>query len=379
MMRRVWAAALALLLVLTGCAGNGGEEAAKGTPWEELTVTDTLELDYAKQFSVSYYTEGYRKIDIEQTGEFLVIPEGKEVPAGLPENIVPLRQPLDQIYLVSTSVMDFFRTLEGLPQVAFSGTDAKGWYIPEAREAMEDGSIRYAGKYRAPDYESLLSGGCDLAIENTMILHIPEVKEKLEALGIPVIIERSSYEAEPLGRMEWVKFYGVLLNKEEEAKAAFDRCLAQLEGLSDTEQTGKRAAFFYITSNGAANVRKSSDYVPRMMEMAGGSYVFDQMGNDTALSTMSMDMESFYAGAKDADILLYNGNLDGGVKTIAELLDKAPVLADFKAVQEGKVWCTEKSLFQETMCLGDMILDMHRIFAEEDPSDEELTYFSRLS
>lgn len=367
------------LALLTGCSGGGTVSQASGTPWEDLSVTDTLKLDYAEQFSVSYYTEGYRKINIEQTGEFLVVPEGKEIPAGLPENIVPLRQPLDQIYLVSTSVMDFFRTLEGLPQVAFSGTDAKGWYIPEAKEALEDGSIRYAGKYSAPDYESLLSGGCDLAIENTMLLHTPEVKEKLEALGIPVLIERSSYETHPLGRMEWVKFYGVLLNREEEAQAAFDRCLAQLEGLTDTEQTGKRAAFFYITSIGAANVRKSGDYVVKMMEMAGGSYVFDQLGDDTALSTMTMDMESFYAGAKDADILLYNSTIDGGVKTIAELLEKAPLLADFKAVREGKVWCTEKSMFQETMCLGDMILDMHRIFAEEDPSDEELTYFYRLS
>ena len=31
------------------------------------------------------------------------------------------------------------------------------------------------------------------------------------------------------------------------------------------------------------------------------------------------------------------------------------------------MWCTEKSLFQETMGLGDMILDIHRILTEEEP------------
>ena len=76
---------------------------------------------------------------------------------------------------------------------------------------MREGSLIFAGKYSQPDYELLLSEQCRLAIENTMLLHNPEVKEKLEQIGIPVIVERSSYEPEPLGRMEWVKFYGALL------------------------------------------------------------------------------------------------------------------------------------------------------------------------
>ena len=76
---------------------------------------------------------------------------------------------------------------------------------------MEDGRMLYAGKYNAPDYERILSGSCDLAVESTMIYHSPEVKEQLERLGIPVLVERSSYERHPLGRMEWLKLYGVLL------------------------------------------------------------------------------------------------------------------------------------------------------------------------
>ena len=62
---------------------------------------------------------------------------------------------------------------------------------------------------------------CDLAIESTMIYHNPEVKEKLEQLGIPVLVERSSYESHPLGRTEWMKLYAVLLGKEEAAETAF--------------------------------------------------------------------------------------------------------------------------------------------------------------
>lgn len=87
---------------------------------------------------------------------------------------------------------------------------------------MENGEISYAGKYSAPDYERIVSANCGLAIENTMIYHTPEVKEQLEKFGIPVLVERSSYESDPLARMEWVKLYGILFDKEAEAETFFN-------------------------------------------------------------------------------------------------------------------------------------------------------------
>ena len=82
--------------------------------------------------------------------------------------------------------------------MALSGTQAENWYLDAALTAMEQGEIAYAGKYSAPDYEMILSADCGLAIENTMIYHTPEVKEQLEKFGVPVLVERSSYESDPL-------------------------------------------------------------------------------------------------------------------------------------------------------------------------------------
>ena len=98
----------------------------------------------------------------------------------------------------------------------------------------------------------------ELAIENTMISHTPEVKEQLEKFGIPVMVDYSSYEKNPLGRTEWVKLYGLLTGHEEEAEEAFEAEAGSLRGtVSQEEPTGKTVAFFYITSTGEANVRKS--------------------------------------------------------------------------------------------------------------------------
>ena len=61
-----------------------------------------------------------------------------------------------------------------------SGIDASGWYIEEAKQAIEDGKIQFAGKYSEPDYEMLIDQDCDIAIESTMILHTPKVQEMIE-------------------------------------------------------------------------------------------------------------------------------------------------------------------------------------------------------
>ena len=383
------ASALVVLLyslLLSGCAHTAGVASAPkqavstGPDWGTLTVDEILPLQYATQFTVTQYKDGYALIDITDGFRYLVVPEGMAAPTGLDENIAVLYQPLDCIYLAATSAMDLFRAINGVGAIRLSGADADGWYIDEAKQALKAGTMRFAGKYSAPDYELIYSEGCDLAIESTMIYHTPEVKEQLEKLGVPVLVERSSYESDPLGRMEWLKLYGVLLGKEALAEKLFAQEVAAVDGILSQTGTGKTVAFFYITTTGIVNVRKSGDYVAKMIAMAGGKYVFsDNVDDGNALSTVTMSMEAFYDGAKNADVLIYNGTIGGTLQTMVELLAKSPLLADFKAVQSGNVWCTEKNLFQEPMGLGKLIIDMHTILTQDDPGSAKLTYLHRLT
>ena len=383
-MRRAAAFVLMVLLFMcglfTGCS-RGSEDTgeAEGPAWDTLTEESVLPLSYAKEFSVTVYSGGYQLIEIASSGRFLTVPEGKAAPSGLPEDLVPLYLPLDRMYLAATSAMDFFRTLECIGSIRLSGTNTEGWAIPEAREAMKAGNMLFAGKYSAPDYELIFAEKCDLAIESTMIYHTPEIKEQLEKLGVPVLVERSSYEEHPLGRMEWIKLYGALLGKETEAERLFKEETERVEALDGLSGTGKTAAFFYINAAGTVNVRKSTDYVPEMIRLAGGSYVFSDLDSGSALSTVNLTMEAFYDSAKDADVLIYNSTIDGEIRTIDELLKKSPLLSDFKAVGSGDVWCTEKNLFQEPMGLGRLIEDFHRVFSGDIPEDGQLMYLHRLT
>ena len=385
----VWTAGILAALMLCACSGRETERSGSlsGEPataeirpdWNEMKPVSSLDLLYADQFAVDYYDDGYSLITIAGEDRFLVVPEDAGLPENLEDDIVILQQPLDNLYLVATSAMDFFRALDSIGHIALSGTDVDGWYIEEAKEAMETGEMEYAGKYSAPDYEKILEEDCDLAVESTMIYHTPEVQEQLESFGIPVLVERSSYESHPLGRMEWIKLYGVLLDKEKEAEAYFNGRIREVEDIMAQENTGKTVAFFYISSNGYVNVRKTGDYVSKMIPLAGGQYIFQDLGDEeNALSTMNMQMESFYAQAKDADYLIYNSTMDGELQTLDDLLAKSELLEEFKAVQNGNVWCTEKNLFQETTGLSVMIQDIHRMLTEDNGELDKLTYMHRL-
>ena len=219
----------------------------------------------------------------------------------------------------------------------------------------------------------LVADGCSLAIENRMISHSPEVVEKLNDFGIPVMIEYSSYESHPLGRVEWVRFFGALLDKEDVADEIFQKQVKILESMpKDTANQEERptVAFFFITSNGLVQVRRTNDYVPKMIELAGGSYIFqDLTDEDTKRSTVNMQVEEFYNGAKDADYLIYNSSIDGGVQSLDELFAKCSLLKDFKAVQEGNVWCTTNDMYQQSLSVGYMMEDIYAMLnggAEED-------------
>lgn len=337
-----------------------------------------MELDYAEGFSLTRYDSGYELIALSDGSRFLLIPEDKDVPVNLDEGMIPLKRPVDTIYLAATAAMDMFVSLGSLDLISLSGTQENRWCMEEAQNAMKNGAIRYAGKYNAPDYELILDSGCSLAIESTMILHCPEVKEELEGLGIPVLIDRSSYESHPLGRTEWIKLYGALAGKEEEAIRIFEEQKELLASLSDTQDGGKTVAFFYVTSNGMVNVRKSGDYIPKMIELAGGRYLFSDLGDDGARASMNMQMEEFYAAARDADYLIYNSTTQGELLTKELLLQKSPLFADFKAFQEGNLYFVAKDFYQESTSAGKFIVDVHTMLHPEELKNGTFFYLSKM-
>ena len=147
-----------------------------------LECTGKLKLDYATGFDVYYYENDYALIDVHDSAQYLLVPDGQEAPDGLASDVIVLQKPLNRIYLAASSAMALFRALDSLDCIKMTGIDASGWYIQEAKDAIEEGAMQFAGKYSEPDYEMLVDEDCDVAIESTMIYHTPDVKEMLEEI-----------------------------------------------------------------------------------------------------------------------------------------------------------------------------------------------------
>lgn len=373
--KMIFTVVTAFIIMLSGCSKT--EKIPENyIEIEGLVFSERVELIYAEQFAIDRYEDGYSVIHTMNGESFLLVPEGEKTPDGLSESITVIEKPTKNIYLTATSAMGLFAELEQGEAVKFSGTKADDWYIDYARQAMENGTMLYAGKYREPDYEMLLENECMLSIQSTMIDHSPEVKDKLNELGIPVFVDYSSYETHPLGRSEWIKVYGEMTDTSELARQLFSAQAEQLDSISE-QSTGKTAAFFYISTSGQAVTRKSGDYVTKMIELAGGENVFENLGDDKATSSVTMEMEQFYSQAKNADFIIYNSTIGGEITTVEQLIAKNELLADFKAVQNGNVWCTKENLFQETMKLGTVISDFNSIFTG-DTENEPPVFLFRL-
>ena len=365
-----------------------------------LTCESVLPLKYAECFNVYYYNDGFKLIDVPLSGMYLIVPEGADVPEELEAydstgskvaasdlaaagvtpsdaDLTIIRQPLQNIYMAATGVMSFYDELGALDSVTMTSLDESGWTIDAPIKALQEGSMVFAGKYSTPDYEMLIDRACDLALQSTMILHTPEVQEMEEDLGIPVFIDRSSYELSALGRIEWIKLYGAMMNKEDVAEEKFKIQEDIVNSLQDFENTGKTVAFFSINSNREVVVRRTQDFIPRLIEEAGGKYVFDDLTNPGSNSaSVQLNMETFYDAAVNADFLIYNGTIQEPLKSIDDLVAKDALFAEFKAVKEGNVWQVDSRWYQSTATVGSLITDLNAMITGKD--DTGLVFMTKL-
>lgn len=343
-----------------------------------LTGENPVALSYAKKLTIDSYDNDNYIVTINGNEKYLIT-EDKEGfgDKNVPKDLRVINTNPKSIYVVGTGSMDYFVTLDELTNVKYSSLDAGDWDNDEVNEALREGYIEYAGKYSAPDFELLRAKGCDLIVENTMITHSPEVLLQLQKLDFPVIIDYSIYEESILGRMEWIKLYGLITGKIDEAKEAFgeqEKIISNLKVNSNEEST-LSIGFFAITSQGTVSVRKIDDNVCDIIRLAGGKYGFADTIDSKGTGSITIQMEEFYNAAKDCDILIYNSTIAGEVTSKEELASKCELIRKCRAFSEDKIYCTTAGFYQSVMELGEITRDVNKIIN----GDDDLTYLVKVN
>jgi len=142
--------------------------------------------------------------------------------------------PIKNLVVTSTTHIPALEALGGLDKlIGFPDTQ----YISSmpARQLISEGKIKELGKNETLNTEMVLEMQPDaivgFAMDNTNATY-----ELLQKAGIPVLFNGDWTEQTPLGKAEWIKFFGVLLNKQEQAEKLFNQIEASYNNIKQVAE-----------------------------------------------------------------------------------------------------------------------------------------------
>ena len=177
-----------------------------------LEYLSTDAIAHSWLYKVHRYSQGCTAVEVAGVGKYLIVPEDAELPVGIEEEAIVIRQPIASLFASGEGAMQMLQLLCGEDE--------------ERTLASWD--------HAAPDYAALLKSSCDLmivpeAFADSGDAAIADVKERLGLLGIPMFVDRSADEETDAAKAEWIKVYGIILGCEKEANALFEKQIAELE------------------------------------------------------------------------------------------------------------------------------------------------------
>lgn len=361
------------------CAACGG----KGKTATFSSGGDTLAIKYAENLCVVSF-DGYKVATLRNPWDtlkilhtYILADRDASLPDDLPEGTV-VKVPLRNAVVYSSVHCSLIARLGALESIG-GVCDLKYIKLPEIQNRVRTGCVVDAGSGLSPDIEKVIDLGPD------GILLSPFENSggygRIEKLGIPIIECADYMETSSLGRAEWMKFYGLLFGRYEEALSDFSAVEKEYLALKEeARRLDGRPRVFSELKNGAAwYVPGGNSTMGRIYADAGADYVFAYMDNS---GSVPMSFETVLDKAQDADIWLvkYNSPRD---KTYGELAGEYAPYTRFRAFGErhiygcntGQVPYYEEIPFHPEWLLRDLI----KIFHPEAQEEYELKYFRKLA
>ena len=236
-------------------------ETEETTDTEKSTTetTETVDGEAVAKTAEEITAELYQ----EKILRYLIVPEGVEVPAGLEKEMIIVNIPAENVYVGEDSVAEQLKDLDLLDLVAATGMKQKECTVKELKEALKKKDVVYTGDYTDLEYKKLVTSKVDLAILTGEVIPQKEDKEvssdsdskkkltekeqrellkdmteRFATLGIPMIVDRSQDEKEELAKAEWIKVYGAIFGKQDEASQLFEKIEKEIK-TTDTVKEAK--------------------------------------------------------------------------------------------------------------------------------------------
>lgn len=314
----------------------------------------------------------------ENDGRTLVV--DKPWPNTKQEKRYDLGKPVSRIVCTSTSHLPYFELLGkedaviGFPNVSYISSEL-------FRDRAESGLLRDLGPDGNMNMELLLSLQPEAVIAFDMGGESATL-DKIEAAGIPVYYNSDFLETSPLGRAEWIKFFGALLGEKEKADSIFDGITMEYERLVELTENVETTPTILngVVYGDTWFMPGGGNWASIFYENAGSQYLW---ANDTTSGWLELSFEAVFDKAQNADFWIGTSTFN----TKEEMLGSESRYAEFAPFKEDQVFNYSKrrsptggyDFFESAYARPDLVLsDLISIVHPELLPDYETVYFEKL-
>ncbi len=364
---------LALLLLILSCKK---EKVKKNIPSE---TTAASVIKYAKGFDI-VMENGEKKLIIKSPykdaeKQFVYTLSNK---VDLTKNAIKV--PAQRIVVTSTThvpmveLLGAEKRIKGYPNTKFVSSK-------RTRKLIDSGEIKELGSEQDINMEMLISVNPDLVV-GFAVNSDHKMHNSLQKIGIPIIYNGAWLEQTPLGRAEWIKFFGVLLGLEKKADSVFQKIESEyLKSLKLTEKIEKKPSVI------SGSLYKDIWYVP-----AGESFVatyfkeakYNYIWKGTkGTGSLPLSLETVLDKGKEADYWIGTGLFE----TKEQLKSANKNYVNFAPYQKNSIYtmATKKGAtggliyFELSPVRPDLVLkDMIKIANPDLLPDYKLTFFEKM-
>ncbi len=328
--------------------------------------------------------DGYRIMEVVNAWDttkllrrYILVQHGKKLPNKLPVGEV-VRVPVNRIVAYTSVDIGSLAAIDEVDKVV-GVCEAKYIQYHKVKRGLKDGVIKDLGSYVSPNIELMLSTRADVVIASPY-----EGKNHgvVEELKIPIAECASYLEKSPLGRSEWIKFYGELTAKTVMADSIYNdtkrRYNTTVRMIKDKVKSSpkilpeKRYGQVWFVAGGKS-------YMAQILKDAGGNFPWKDSDSSTAIP---LSFEEVYQKAYDADVWFFGYCKPNGSLTLNEFKKEYESYSTFEAFKKGNVYgCNTElvPLYEESPLRPDLLLlDFAKMLHPTLFSSHDFVYYKKL-
>jgi iron complex transport system substrate-binding protein len=313
-----------LLFVLVSCSSNDKKINTQHIDNQSI-------IKYATGFDIQYHETHIELqllhpfLDSEGVISIALNPPGYK---GVSHGITT---PIEEVVVTSTTHIPFLemlgmeKALTGFPNTSYVSSQS-------TRERIDAGLVMDLGNEEQMNTELLLDLMPD-AIIGFSLYRDNNMYASIEKLGIPVIMNGDWLEASPLGRAEWIKFFGLLFNKLDEATRIFNAIEHNyLEARLLSSKAQRRPT---VISGGLFkdiwNLPAGDSFEATFLEHANMDYLYsDSKGK----GSLTLTVEAVYEKAHNADLWFSPSYHE----SLASMANSNDIYTKFNAFKTGEIY-----------------------------------------